>query len=480
MGQLLLCLIGKSTLLALSGALALCGYIMLDNPPPPNTATSFYPPNVAALKKGDFVFFSNSIFASGERKAEDFNYIQRFQICLTNGYENFTGNDLEELHAASCEVFLYLWFNGFYEKELAPKDKDRFPFITQAFREIYSRPEWVLNHANPIQGSGATYPAYFFDYNSAPFRKYFVDFIQRRLAETHYDGIFFDYIGSWALPEDVKALWSRKYPHITYDQAAIQFLKELREAIGQKRIFGNQAYRLSEDYYPYIDYDLSESHGTSFAWGKEAEIYLKGRGITKVRETFYRPWDGPNGYKQLSKPLREKAAKNPHVRVFDLNYLQPWYVPTGEQVQLNGKQIPVFIERTDRPAIFYGYALSKLVNIPSFASDWYAPGYGKDDIYFLDLGHPVDESFHEYAEVVVRYYEKGFVVITRKSGLIHFEPEAQYLPPGITGLWDIFEGTRVWTEARHHRITIYPAYYPATKSYYPSGRVYVYMTANRP
>lgn len=466
-------------LLWLGGLLALCGNMKVGNPPQQKMTVPFYPTSVSSVIKGEFIFFSNAVFEDASRKAENFNFIKRFRVCLTNGYKNFSGKDLEELHVAGCEVFLYLWFNGFYEKELAPKEEDayirRFPSITKAFREIHSRPGWVLNPQNPLKGSGATYPAYFFDYNNAEFRKYYIDFIQRYLTETNYDGVFFDYIGSWALPEDVKALWAKKYPDITYDQAAIRFLKELREAIGQKRIFGNQAYRLSEDYYNYIDYDLSESHGTSFLWGKEAEIYLEGQGMTKVRETFYRPWDGLNGYKQLSASLREKAAKYPQVRVFDLNYLQPWYVPTGEHIQVDGRQVPVFTKRTDRPAIFYSYALAKLVNIPSFASDWYAPGYGKDDVYFLDLGKPVDSSFHEHEEVVVRYYEKGFVVATRKNGRVDFQPDAKYLPKGVIGLWDLFEGTRVWNRTGHYRVTIYPAYYPATNSYYPSGRIYVYL-----
>lgn len=97
---------------------------------------------------------------------------------MTNGYQNFAGKELQELHAAGCQLFLYRWFNGFYRSETLPDDAPaqakayvaQFPGMVSLFRQIQSRPEWLLNPDKPIQGSGAEHPAYFYDYADAEFR----------------------------------------------------------------------------------------------------------------------------------------------------------------------------------------------------------------------------------------------------------------------------------------------------------------------
>lgn len=430
-------------------------------------------------KRGDFVFFSNRVFtAEGKERAEEIETIKRFRVCLTNGYENFSGKERDSLRAAGCDLFLYLWFNGYYEKELGFDEREkasiqRYPDLRAAFREIHSHPEWLLNPKQPIQGGGADFPAYFYDYGNPAFRAYYVGFIRERLQKAGYNGVFFDYIGGWALPEAARKLWQARYPKLSYDAAGVTFLKELRAAIPDVKLFGNQAYRLSPDYYDCLDYDISESHGTSFVWGKEARIFVQGKGMQAVRETFYRPWDGPAGYRAISQPRRDMMAQRPRVQVFDLNYLQPWYVPTGAKATVEGKEVPVFAERTDRPAIFYGYALAKLTGITAYASDWYAPGFGQDDLYFLDLGDPVEPMFHEEKDSVVRYFRNGFVVVTRRGGQVSFAPDAKCLPANATGLWDVYERKPV-PEGPRGPVTIHPASYPATQSDYPSGRVYLY------
>jgi hypothetical protein len=431
-------------------------------------------------KRGEFIFFSNRVFEPGQEHTADIETIQQFHVCLTNGYVNFTGKARDTLRTAGCDLFIYLWFNGFYEKELglASEEHDsirQFPDMMEAFRTIQAHSDWLLNADHPIQGGGADFPAFFWDYGNPAFRAYYVGFIRERLRRVGYNGVFYDYIGGWALPEAVKALWRERHPEQSYDEAGVLFLRELRQAIPGLRLFGNQAYRLPTDYYDCIDYDISESHGTSFVWGKETPLYIEGKGMQTVRETFYRPWDGAAGYKAISQPRRERMAQRPRVEVFDLNYLQPWYVPTGAQATSEGKSVPVFAPRTDRPAIFYGYALAKLTGIVAFASDWYAPGYGRDDLYFLDLGAPVEPTFHEEPEVVTRGFAHGLVAVTRKGGPVRFSPKSERLPSGVTGLWDVYAQQRVPSWREHHSILIQPARYPATQTPYPSGRIYTYL-----
>ncbi|MFV1966292.1 MAG: putative glycoside hydrolase [Pirellulaceae bacterium] len=454
--------------------------------------TSCFPAGVPVLAKGEFIFFSNAVFAKptneteAQRQAERLKWIKRFRICLTNGYENFAGEELEQLHSAGCELFIYRWFNGYYEAELPegvagqpPSNyAAQFPEIIRIFREIHAHPDWILNHETPMQGGGAANRAYFYDYGNPAFRRFFAASIRRDLDQTGYDGVFFDYIGGWALPAEVRTVWERKYPRLTYDEAGLQFLRELRAVMGAKRIFGNQAYRLGEGYYQLLDYDASESLATSFSWGKQARC-LTEDGVKEVRDTFYRPWDSPGGYKEISQARRRRAERHPHVRVCDINYLLPWRVLTGVSAEVDGRRLPVLTAWTDRPAIFYGYAISKLVGGYAYASDWYAEGYGEDDVYFLDLGEPLSERFVETPDTVARYYEHGFVVATRSNERVTFKPDVTFFPKDLIDLWDVFEGPRVHGWASRQSVTLLPSYYPSTNSYYPSGRVYMYLRPTR-
>lgn len=452
---------------------------------------NFLPSSIRKSGKADFIFFSNRVFNESGERARQIDLIKRFRICLTNGWRNFEGADLEALHAAGCELFIYRWFNGYYASQVgAPSDEDadtraqaaayfrQFPEVISVYKEIHSHPEWILNPGAPMKGSGATTPAFFYDYSNPEFRAFFVNWIRTSLVQSKYDGVFFDYIGGWALPTEVVALWNQKHPDTAYDEAAILFLRELREAIGKRRVFGNQAYRLVADhpaYYELIDYDVSESHATSFVWGKEVEVYIEGEGMTKTLETFYRPWDGPAGYKEISKTNRRATGANARVTVNDINYLQPWLLPTGKTVEIGDSSVPVYEKRTDRPAIFYGYCAAKLHNGNPYASDWYAPGFGRDEIYFLDLGKPVDADFHETDDVVTRYFENGFVVLTRRGEAVRFTPDEQFLPHDARGVFDVYEGVSLNGWPANKIVEINPASYPASKSQYPSGRVYMYV-----
>jgi hypothetical protein len=447
------------------------------------------PAGVPVLAKGGFVFFSNAVLqqpadaAGAAQRTERLEWIKRFRVCLTNGYENFAGRDLDDLHAAGCELFIYRWFNGFYRAELAeeppgagpPSYYAQFPRMIELFREIRAHPEWLLNPDSPMQGAGAAQPAYFYDYANAAFRQFFAASIRRDLDEARYDGVFFDYIGSWALPAEVTSIWKAKHPQQTYDEAGILFLQELRKEIGSRRIFGNQAYRLVEGYYDLIDYDASESIATSYVWGKEAELQLEGKGPQQVRDTFYRSWDGTEGLKEAGRDRVAKVAGKPRVRVCDINYLQPWYVPTGGTVEAGGRHVPAFTLRTDRPAIFYSFVASTLLGGDACASDWYAEGYGRDDVYFVDLGKTLGPSYAETPDAVARYFANGFVVLTRSNGRVVFRPDPTCLPADLAGLWDAYEGTRVHDWQGQRAVTIHPAYYPSTQSYYPSGRIYLYL-----
>ena len=444
---------------------------------------SFYPDEFTRLEKIPFVFFHNGVVEDRAIGTDRFEKLKDYRVCLTNGYANFEGDALKELQSAGCEVFLYKWFDGYYRYEMALEDDPadatayyrQFPHMVAFFRDFHTHPEWLINPETPLSGGGAVHPAFFYDYNNPEMRQHLIAFLVCMLKETGYNGVFFDYIGGWALPDEVKAIWTKKYPHTPYQDAAWQFLKELKAAAPDKLIFGNQAYRLPVEFYDVIDYDISESHATSFVMGKTSEIYLEGEGLTEVLDTFYREWGGPNGYAFHSSRRREHLAEKPRVTFFDINYVQPWYVRTGKTTVVDGKCYPVHTRRTDRPAIFYGYVLGRITDVHSCASDWYAPGYGEDSVYALDLGEPMHDQYVETEDCVLRYFENGILLATKTNAGVETATDPALIPADAEGLWDVYEGIKVcgWTPG--DSVTVCPAFYPSTCSFYPSGRVFLYL-----
>ncbi len=470
------------TALAVVGAAALSAAPAAASPGGAPAAASVAVQEPPLADRADFIFFPMTVFVDPVVKEAYYDYLKGFDVCLSNGYAVWEGEELDELQAAGCEFFIYRWFNGYYESELDPDNiyYGQFPHVQAIFHEINAHPEWLLNPGDPQSGSGAVYPAYFYDYMNPEFREFFVDAIVDRLDESGYNGVFFDYIGGWALPPQIIEHWNTIYPDTSYDEAAEGFLAELRAALGEdRRIFGNQAYRLpnAHDIYQHIDYDVTESYGTTFIWGAETDIYVEGAGMTHIFETFFRPWDGEAGYRSYIEWPRSVTAGQP-VEFFEINYLQARYEPTGATAVVDGVEVPVFAPTKDRHAVYYGYALSSIMGIAPFASDWYSVVSGLDDVYFTDLGEPVEESYRELDDQVIRYFENGFVVVSRGTDGIVVEPDTSMIPAGAT-LWDSYASAPAQVEA-DGSVVIGPEIYEATGNAYPSGRVFLYAQGPAP
>jgi hypothetical protein len=452
------------------------------------------------LDRADFIFYPMNVHYDPAARERYFDYLKRFRVCLTNGYEVWTGDDLRQVKEAGCELFVYRWFEGYYAHEPITGN----PAVKDTWAEVGNHPEWLINPNAPTAGNGATLPAYFFDWANPDMRSFFIERLVTTLDANGYDGVFFDYIGEWGLPAQISALWTLRHPEMTYNEASAVFLAELRAALGDRRIFGNAAYKADKAegntaFYGQVDYDTTESYGTSFTGGKDAVIYIQGKGMTAVKETYYRPWDGPGGNKdymegQLYGPMQHQTGT---VEFFPIEYVQPAYEKTGDLVIVDGVQQPVYRRISDRAAIHYSYALGKLRNLSAYASDWASwegdpSSFEPEDVYFTDLGQPLEGTYRELPDAVVRYFENGFVVVTRTNSTntaflpptvgpigsaapVRFTPDPAMVPADATGLWDTYADAAVsgWTPSAA-TVSITPVLYEATGSYYPSGRVYMY------
>jgi len=444
------------------------------------------PAGIPILERGGMIKFPSQLAIDPAGHADYFDWVKRFQFCLVRTPRYFEEPFLSEAREAGCRLFIRLPFGRVNVGETPGATGDEISSSRgRAYAEILAHPEWLLNPDDPVRRRPDAPPAHFFDFNNADFRRFHADWLKRRLDETGYNGIYFDIMGEYGVPDEVMALWRKRYPNESYDAAGARFVSELREAIGKKLIGGNMAYRGWRHYFPHIDYSHKESNGTSHRGAEPVRVYLEGAGWRDVRETVYRQWDGPGGYKELNTPRREAEKNYPDVFTCDLNYIFPRCVETGTVRQVDGRTVRVYRQVIDRPAIHYGYALAKLSDRGSYACDvssrtidtierW-TPDFVRDDVYFVDLGPPLEDDYRERDEVVIRYFRNGFVAVTRHNRRAEFTVHANMIPKGAIGLWDLFERKEVDDWHLKRSLAIEPTHYPATGIDNPGGRVYLYL-----
>jgi len=132
-------------------------------------------------------------------------------------------------------------------------------------REIGEQhPDWLLNPDQPEQGNGAIKPAYFYDFTQPELRHFLARAIAAHRQRTGYDGVFFDYAGSYPLPPSILERHRQRHPDLSYDEAGALFLRAVKATDPQILIVTNQAHRAAQSLLPCTDVDADESLATSF------------------------------------------------------------------------------------------------------------------------------------------------------------------------------------------------------------------------
>jgi hypothetical protein len=369
------------------------------------------------------------------------------------------------LKGTGRKLFLYHWLTGFYLDDSPSRQ------ATTSWESFarHSRPHWLLNPDKPHAGPDGQGRAYYYDPAPPDLKIAWARQLARVLRHASYDGVFFDLVGSLYVPEELQKVYARRHPDRLYDADLSGFLRELKKASPKSLIFTNQGYRTPGFYLPAADYDLSESLMTSYVWGERIRGYIPGKGSIEEKETFYRPW---TELKVLVNGIAAEVRKhNPRIKVYHLNYVNPLYMPMGRSVVQDGQTYPLLREEVDRPAIYYGYAASKLFGHESYSPVSERMDFKEDDIYFADLGRPLGESYEERDGLVRRYYENGIVALnpgleTRTASLL-----SGFIPAHAKGLWDCYERKPI----SGFRVTIEPTVSSASARSYPAGRVYLYL-----
>ena len=322
---------------------------------------------------------------------------------------------------------------------------------------------------------------YYFDFGNNEVIKKRADYIKNGIEKYGYDGIFFDWGNGLFLEEpqyrEINATWHKRHPSMDYSYAASSFLKTLRDYCPGIKIINNQGFREAHYYLPALDYDMTESYITDYGfYGKK--LYVEGEGLIEVPQTIYYPvsMDEFNGsindtvyYMNYLESLKNEYGGSDFKHFIYMNYAAPEFHYTGRKE--NGHD--VYAPAIPKNAIYYGYAMAKLVGEIEYTEVPWNHTYERCNVYFYDIGKPIGNNYTKIGNAFVRYYTNGFVIAGEWNGRSTITLSSKYIPSN-TNIYDAFESK--WSRSEEHSITITinPQIDELTGRMAPCGRVFVY------
>jgi hypothetical protein len=424
-------------------------------------------PDGFPTRRGELVFFRANVFERPTEHQALFDWLGRFDLLVTNGHGLADEQTRKTLQSGGSKLFLYAWANGFYVDEAERQQQDG-PWRSDL---VDNHRDWLLC-AEPM-GSQMGPLAYYFDYSKPEMVDYFAQRLAEYRARTGYDGIFFDYSWSKALPDEVGRLWDRLHPDLPYDRALIGFYNRLRELDPGIVIFTNQAYRAQEPLLAAADWDMTESAATSHAWGPKIEVQdVWGPVPTaeegQLLETFFRPWTGQWGLEGICREIEAAIGRAaPRKGFVYLDYARPLH---------SKAESGALAESLDIEAIYYSYCAAALWGRRTFCSGWFGwqqtPGREySGPLYFADLGKPLGTGPSTLKGVVIREYERGLVALMTSTEPVDIA--YRLCDGGEGGSWDLFASAPAEISGDYLRIRLAPSTSPLSGTERPAGRVYL-------
>ena len=191
-------------------------------------------------------FHYQAVFSPGAVR-----WYTRFSMLVTGGI--LSAKQTQLLKGDGNKLIAYNWSSAFY-----PDDDASAPAEWRKLVQQHTG-AWLLN-AVPM-GGGAAAPdrtAFWYDFGDSDLIAARARYMADALANTGYDGYFFDTLGFGHLPARLQEEFRRRHPYLVYDERQGEFLRELRVYLGPRRmIFTNQGYRNPGAFLPNADLDLS-------------------------------------------------------------------------------------------------------------------------------------------------------------------------------------------------------------------------------
>lgn len=303
--------------------------------------------------------------------ASEVRWYSRFELLVTGGI--LSPQQSAMLRQGGSRLIAYEWCSGFYAGD----------WVSAA--EIWQKqvkPDWLLTR-EPVTGAAAEGGklAHWYDFANPNLIAARAAYLAGLLANSGYNGYFFDTPGFESLPPPAQEAFRASHPGLDYNRCLGDFFGALRRQLpAGKLIFTNQGYRHADYFLPHADLDLTESYFT----------YIKD-GATKLR-----PWHDPEKpWESIRTPMVElvgKAEKKwPRVRFVHVNYAAG---PSEE-------------------AALYGYAAAKLFGHEAYLIVPSSTSAEQNPVYSTSLGRPLSANYEEDAAAgaVWRRYENGVVAL---------------------------------------------------------------------
>ncbi len=432
-------------------------------------------PDGIKVKKGDYVTYSDSI----PPNVDELEWLSRFEIVHSGSLEEpLSIEDIDYLRDNGVKIIMA---DDWLPADYYYLDGNNTFFMQWVYNNRYNvtlNPDGPFPHTE--ENNWDWMREYYFDYTVDTLVKHRVEYMVGKLIEYGYNGIFFDWGNSLFLDdkgyESIKETYTSRHPGIPYSEAAAGFLVKLREGYPELVIENNQGFREAEYYLPILDYDMTESYITTDRYYGKI-IYVDGYGWIEVPQTVYYPvsenefkgsLEDTMYYIDYLSDLRINYSGEYFKKTVYMNYAAPDFIYIGRK---NGHNIykPVI----PRNAIYYGYAVAKLVDQIEYTEVPWNHSYEKCDVYFYDLGEPLGDTYKKIDNGYIRYYSNGFVIVGDWSEEKNIHLKSRYIPSN-TSIYDTFEETWITTGDREVNITIKPCFDSLTERMAPSGRIYIY------
>ncbi|NPA92950.1 MAG: glycoside hydrolase family 18 protein, partial [Chloroflexi bacterium] len=214
---------------------------------------------VLSLSRGEYVT------GSANPNEAEIAWMSRFRIVHAGGLLDPLPTDvIARLRQAGVQILLvYDWLPATYHYTDGESDDP----LTQW---LYDNRDWAtLNPNGPFPHcteEGYDWcEDYYFDLGDANVRQARVDYLVQTVHDLGYDGVFFDWSNSQFLDEDtfatIRETYETRHPDLPYAEAIALFYQALRDA--GLIVQSNQGFRDAQAILPQVDYDMTESYGTT-------------------------------------------------------------------------------------------------------------------------------------------------------------------------------------------------------------------------
>ncbi len=427
------------------------------------------------IVRGDYVT------GSSNPDSAELSWMSHFNIVHVGGVEDpLPYNLIEYLRTLGVQTFLlYDWFVGEYHYTDGSPDNLLMAWVYPRRDSTTLNPNGPFPHCTSQNYTFCE--DYYYDMGLKSLVKRRVRFLDSLITAYNYDGVFFDWGNGLFLLENeyasMRQTWENRHPNLPYDSAGAAFIDSLYTINPSLIITNNQGFRSEKWYLSKIDLDMTESYVTDFDYfGKE--IYVEGIGLVEIPQTIYYCMsdDIYNGhlddtiyYLDVIYNLIQTYG-GPHFKgMVYMNYAAPKFIPTGQII--NGK--PVYRPTVPRNAIYYAYAVPKLINEIIYTEVPWNHRYERCDIYFYDLGSPLGNYYETIDSGYVRYYTDGVVVVGEWQDTTELTLNSPFIPHKNL-VYDAFEQTWLHSEDGTLTIHIQPQPDELTGRMALTGRLYFY------